>query len=111
MTDELHEATDVRAFDAFFRELRRGQAHHEMSVALQDLVRAVEETGKAGSVTLTIKLKPDAKYDTAVAVVDEITAKLPQPTKGASLFFMDGSHNLQRSHPNQMTIDDNEEKT
>jgi hypothetical protein len=104
MTEELRELSEVRPFDEFLSELRRGQALHEAGEALQQLVKAVEETGKPGSLTLTIKLVPDAKYETAVGVSDDLSVKLPKPSKGASLFYMDGSHNLVRHDPAQMRI-------
>jgi hypothetical protein len=100
--------TDPRPFDEFFREHRRGQSMYEASEVLRELVAAVEETGKGGSMTIKLSIKPDKKYGTTVEVRDEITAKLPQPEKGASLFYMDGSHNLVRNDPNQMTIPNQE---
>lgn len=106
MTDEAAQLSETRPFDAFFREHRRGQSMHEAGEVLRELVAAVEATGKGGSMTIKLTLKPDAKYGTAVEVRDEITAKLPTPEKGASLFYMDGSHNLIRDDPAQMTIND-----
>lgn len=105
----MSDATELgttRPFDEFFREHRRGQSMHEAGEVLQELVAAVEATGKAGSMTIKLSIKPDAKYGTAVEVRDEITAKLPSPEKGSSLFYMDGSHNLVRTDPNQMSIHD-----
>lgn len=101
---DTDETTEVRPFDAFLREHRRGACLHEAGVALQELVKAMEATGKGGSLTLTLKLSPDAKYGTAVEVSDLITVKVPQPDKDSSLFFMDGSNNLVRHDPRQMQI-------
>lgn len=98
--------TTARAFDAFLREQRRGGVVYDLGEALQRLVTAVEETGKGGSLTLTLKLKPDQKYGTAVEVADAITVKIPEPDKPSSLFYMDGSHNLVRHDPAAMTIHD-----
>lgn len=96
--------TDVRDFAAFLTEHRRGGCVYDLGVALQRLVTAVEDTGKGGSLTLTLKLKPDAKYGTAVEVADGIVVKVPEPSRPSSLFFMDGSHNLVRHDPAAMQI-------
>ena len=42
----------------------------------RDVVRAVEETGKTGEITLKIKIKKNAKNSTIVSVLD--TYKVPQ---------------------------------
>lgn len=98
--------TTARAFDAFLREQRRGGVVYDLGEALQRLVTAVEETRKGGSLTLKLTLKPDEKYGTAVEVADQITVKIPEPSKPSSLFYMDGSHNLVRHDPAAMTIHD-----
>lgn len=105
----MNTETEVRPFDEFLREHRRGASLHEAGLALQQLVEAVEDTGKGGSLTIKFTLAPDKKYGTAVEVSDEITTKLPLPDKDSSLFFMDGSHNLVRHDPRQMTIHDRED--
>lgn len=95
---------ETRTFDDFFRELRRGGALYEAGEKLRDLVAAVERTGKGGSLTIKLSIQPDGKYGTAVEVSDQITTKLPEPKRDSSLFFMDGSHNLTRNNPDQMTF-------
>lgn len=96
--------TDVRDFTAFFRELRRGAAEYEAGIALQELVAAVEATGKSGTLSIKLTITPDPQYGTAVGVADDATVKLPKPTKPSSLFYMDGSHNLRREDPGQLRI-------
>lgn len=101
---DTEQSTEVRPFDAFLREHRRGAALYDAGIALQQLVEAVESTSKGGSLTIKLTLKPDAKYGTAVEVSDQITVSLPTPDLPSSLFYMDGSHNLVRNDPAQMTI-------
>ena len=43
----------MRLFTDILREIRKGRPVEEASHALADVVRAVDETGKPGSVTLT----------------------------------------------------------
>ena len=47
-----------KPFAAFLQEQRRGGLHGELSESLQELVRAVEEHRKAGTLTLTVKVAP-----------------------------------------------------
>ncbi len=49
-----------KPFAAFLQEQRRGALHGELSDSLQALVQAVAEHGKAGSLTLTTGIKPNA---------------------------------------------------
>lgn len=102
------ETTELRPFAEFLQEHRRGGALYDASVALQTLVKAIEETGKAGSLTIKLSLKPDTQYGTLVGVTDHISVKLPELGHPASVFYMDGSHNLVRSDPGQLTIPDRE---
>jgi hypothetical protein len=92
-----------KPFAAFLQEQRRGGLHGELSEALQELVRAVEEHRKGGSLTLTLSVKPNG--DGVVVVTDKVAVKLPEGEKGSSIFFVDDG-NLVRNDPRQTTIDD-----
>lgn len=90
----------TKPFGAWLQEQRGSGLHGELSDALADVARAVSEHGKAGSLTLTVKLKP-SKIDGAVEVEDDIKVKVPQADRGAALFFVDGDGNLSRRDPRQ----------
>lgn len=91
----------VRPFADFLRDVGKGACHDELSEKLNDLVTAVEETGKAGSITLTLTVKPMEKGNVnALLVSDAITVKKPTTPRKASVFFPDGG-NLVRNDPNQ----------
>lgn len=108
--DEMIEADPVtgeviqrrKPFGQFLLEQRDGGLHSELSEALQELVAAVAEHGKGGTLTLTVKVGPlkGAMYGQLV-VLDEVKVKAPEGERGASLFFEDGSGNLSRSNPRQ----------
>lgn len=83
------------------RSLRQGAAVGELSDEMTSLVQAVQATGRPGSITLTIKVKP-FKGDTSVLTVeDSITVKTPKPEKGASILYADARGNLSRKDPRQ----------
>jgi hypothetical protein len=101
---------ETRPFDEWFREHRKGQSVYEAGEVLRELVAAVANTGKKGSMTLKIDVTPEKQFGmSAVVVSDEITAKLPTPEKDSSLFFIDGQYDLVRHDPRQMSIHDPEE--
>lgn len=95
----------VRPFADFFREHGRGRTHDELSTALHDLVARVKDTGKKGTVTLTVQVEPVKKDDRLVLVSDKLTLKLPEHDRPAGYWFIGEDGNLQRDDPNQMTFD------
>lgn len=101
MTTERH----ARPFAEFLREQRSGTTHDELSQGLNDLLEAVSETGKAGQITLTVKVKPAAKGNhSMVSVADTVAVKLPQGERGEAIFFIDDDFNLTRDNPNQPSL-------
>lgn len=77
----------------------------EATEALNDLVHATTETGKAGSLTLTIKMKPIGGKTGQMELETDVKAKLPTPTKGKTILFTTPDNNLQRQDPRQQTLD------
>lgn len=77
----------------------------EATEALNDLVHATTETGKAGSLTLTIKMKPIGGKAGQMELETDVKAKLPTPTKGKTILFTTPDNNLQRQDPRQQTLD------
>lgn len=107
MTDNPpDDETVVRPFADWLREQGGGRTHDELSEGLTDLVAAVQATGKGGSLTLTINLKPLEKGNTnALIVTDKVTVKRPLLERSASVFFPDRAGNLHRNDPNQLAFD------
>ena len=92
----------ARPFMDLLREHRAGLTHDELTEALNELVGAVVEERKKG--TLTIKLTISPKGDGTVEVADEVTMKAPKRTKGSSLFFVTPDNNLERQDPRQNAL-------
>jgi hypothetical protein len=95
----------VRPFADFLREQSKGNTHEELSEALHDLVQRVADTGRQGSLVLTISVKPMKGADNgALMVSDAIKLKLPEHDRKASIFFShDG--NLRRTDPHQLAFE------
>lgn len=95
----------IRPFADWLREQSRGMTHDELSEALRDLTARVRDTGKKGSLQLTVTVAT-LKGETDVLVVsDEIKLRLPEHDRKASLFYPDADGNLTRTDPNQLTFE------
>lgn len=96
--------SNSRPFMDFLREHRNGATHDDLSDKLQELVAAVIEEGKAGTLTLTVKVKPLGKSD-GLEVSAETKLAAPKPTPGVSIFFPTPENNLVRQDPRQQSLE------
>lgn len=95
----------VRPFADWLREQSGGKTHDELSEALHDLIQRVRDTGKKGTVSLTVTIAP-MKNDLDVLVVgDEIKLRLPEHDRKQSLFYPDKHGNLTRTDPQQLSFE------
>ena len=91
-----------RLFADYLRELHRGQIHEELSGRFRELIQAVSETGRAGSLTLKLTVKPTGGIDSeTVALGVSIKAVPPEPERHAALYFVTPEFNLSRRDPRQ----------
>lgn len=92
-----------KPFAAFVQEQRNGGLHGELSDALAQLVLAVDEHRKAGSLVLTVKVSPNNDGMT-VTVTDKIKLTVPEGDRGAAIFYVDADGNLNRRNPMQTEL-------
>jgi hypothetical protein len=88
--------------------LRDGSAIVEASERLTELIAAVRETGKGGSITLKINVRPASKgkaKTTVLMLEDQITDAIPQFDKEATMFFASDENLLSKRDPRQMEIE------
>lgn len=83
--------------------LRFGKLHDELTEALNELTNACTETGKGGTLTLSIKLKPGRAGQ--VEILDDVKTKLPSFERGSTLMFSTPDGNLQRDDPRQQKLE------
>jgi uncharacterized protein YabE (DUF348 family) len=95
----------VRPFTDFLREQRAGETEEELARALNELVESVQQTGKAGTLTYTIKVAPVSKETSGQFIVhDDVKLKAPKLSRGATLFFGTPENNLVRTDPRQTAL-------
>ncbi|WP_327710074.1 hypothetical protein OG912_16995 [Streptomyces sp. NBC_00464] len=95
----------IRPFASFLQEQSGGQLHDELSTRLHELIEAIRETGKAGSLSLKIDIKPIAGTDgRTLTVMDTVAARLPKTERPKSIFFATDDGNLSRTDPRQPVI-------
>lgn len=96
-----------KAFALLLQELRDGKTHTELSIGMDELIAAVAVTGKAGSITLKIDVKPATKGSEVdkVMIIDKITSTLPKPERGTDFYWLTSDNELSRNHPKQTSLD------
>lgn len=97
--DERHPMR--RPFFETLRDVRGGAVLDDLAEKMQELVHAVQVCNAAGSLTLTLEVKPMKGSTEAVVVTDGIKAKVPQIKSSGTVMFPTPEGNLSRQHPKQ----------
>jgi len=92
----------IRPITDTLRQLQGGQFIDECSEQLAALVKGVDETGKAGKLTITLALKKSAG---AIAIEAEVKAKTPEQRPDSDLLWPTVEGNLSVDNPNQRKLD------
>lgn len=91
-----------RQFADVLRDLGGGNTYDELTARLAEVVEAVTETHKMGEISIKLKIKPNG--DSGVIVTDEIKAKVPEATRGDTVFFVTSGGSLVRQDPRQQDL-------
>lgn len=94
----------MRPITDVLREIRRGRAVDIASRMLADVVRAVDETGKKGSVTITLTVEPEEGGGSQKTITAEVKHKLPVESIPTAVFFSDEEGTLHRVDPQQAEL-------
>lgn len=91
----------MRPITDVLRDIRGGKVVNHASELLNELVLAVHETGKPGTFTLKLTVRPDKTGENQLSIAPTIDIKAPRPDMPESIFFFDSAGNLTRTDPNQ----------
>jgi hypothetical protein len=92
-------------FQETILQINNGTTLAELSEELSKVVAAVRETGKAGAITLTLKVLPASKGSTDVLMVEsQVKSKLPERDRGMTVFYATDDNRLVRNDPKQQML-------
>lgn len=95
-----------KAFNIVLQDLRDGRVHAELTHQLSELIDRVQETGKAGELTLKLKIKPATRgHVDKIMFADSVTTTLPKPDRGEDVFWLGEDNELSRNHPKQSSLE------
>jgi len=89
----------TRTFKDLIADHRSGQTDVELNRALQDVVEAVDRTGKIGKIKVDIKIANNGDGTMGVAI--DFDAKPPKPVRQAYNFYPTPQNNLVPYNPKQ----------
>ena len=95
----------TRPFADFLLEHNKGAGHQKAGEALQRVVGAVRDTGKKGSVTITVNIEPMKQSEDALVTTVVVAEKIPTVAPKGAIFYADEDHNLQRTDPQQLEFE------
>lgn len=86
-------------------QIRGGAAINDAAKDLNELVKAVKETGKPGKLTFTMTVEPDKTDNTVVTIQPDVTLKLPKKPRAKGIFYIDErTGDLTREDPRQLDM-------
>lgn len=86
------------------REMRRGRIVDDATEALTEVVRAVDATNKAGSVTIKLTIKPSKDGGTEKTLTASVSHSVPRPDLPDAVFFSNADGDLVRDDPDQRSL-------
>ncbi|MDM0003921.1 hypothetical protein QTI51_03940 [Variovorax sp. J22G73] len=98
----------MKAFSLFLVELNEGSTHAALTGDLADLLRTVQATGRAGSLTIKVKVAPATRSNSGSVDKVTITAdrklELPKPEQPSDFFWLTEDGETSRNHPRQQDL-------
>ena len=92
----------IRPITDTLRLLQSGVFLDQCSELLAEIVRGVDDTGKAGKLTITLDLK---KAGGALSITAKVTNKVPEQKPDEDLLWPTVEGNLSLDNPNQRKLD------
>ena len=100
----------MKSFAHLLNEINEGSTHAALTQDMQDLLRTVQTTGRAGKLTITLKVAP-AVRNTSGGDIDRInltvdrTLALPKPETPTDFFYLTKDGETTRNHPKQQSLE------
>lgn len=94
----------MRPITDILREMRRGRIVEDMTDALAEVVKAVDETDKAGALTIKITVKPSKDGGWEKTLSTAISTSIPRKDSPDAVFFSNADGDLVREDPDQRAL-------
>jgi hypothetical protein len=91
-----------KSFTDVLNQLRAGETSDELTEKYAALTLKCADSGRPGSITITMTLKPGKSGQ--IEVFDEIKVKEPKMERSATLMFATPEGSLQREDPRQKEL-------
>lgn len=98
----------MKAFGLFLVDLNDGSTHAALTGDLAELLHTVRMTGRAGALTLKLKVAPATRGGTdidKITVTAERKLELPKPEQPSDFFWLTEEAEPTRQHPRQHQLD------
>jgi hypothetical protein len=99
----------MKSFSVQLNELNEGTTHAALTADLAELLRSVMNTGRAGSLTLKLKIGPASRSTTGTAdkvtIVTEVKLELPKPERPSDFYWLTEDGETSRNHPRQHDLE------
>lgn len=95
----------MRLLTDVLRDLRGGACVDEATDRLAELVQRVTDTGKPGSITITLTAKVASRASGALIITDKVALKLPAGAPSESILFATPEGSLLTEDPRQQKLD------
>jgi hypothetical protein len=99
---------EIAEFAAFLVGHLGGRSHEQISAEMHELLGAVAEHGKKGSLTVTVSVEPSKGHIDGAPLTIGIDSALKAPRASAppAIYFVDGDGNPTRNDPRQISAFD-----
>jgi hypothetical protein len=105
MTDiASNESPPFTAFSDWLTDHAQGDVDVEMTLALAEVVQAVANHGKKGTVTLKVSINTAGSGGRTVETACEVEAKAPTADPERSIFYVGDKGSLHRDDPYQRRL-------
>ena len=97
----------TQSFNVFLADLNDGTTLAGLTADLQELLQAVRDQGRSGSMTLKLKVAPATKGGQEVdkiTITAERKLELPKPDQPQDFFWLTSDGQPSRKHPRQQEL-------
>lgn len=103
--EKIQQIISTNTFIQLLAQLDTGRVVSDLAEKLPQLTEKVKSVGKAGTITLTLKVKPEGSGEIeTVEISADVKVKNPEKSRKATIFFITEEHQLSRTDPGQTEI-------